>query len=54
MMKADVLGATWETNHLLLFKASADWIKNNSIENRSRGELKIGYQVADKRKEEIK
>lgn len=35
--------AIWETNHLLLFKASADWLKSTAVSGTSKGELKLGY-----------
>lgn len=40
--------ASWETNHLLLFKASADWLKNTAIAGKSNGEIKLGYSVAQR------
>jgi pimeloyl-ACP methyl ester carboxylesterase len=38
--------ASWETNHLLLFKASADWLKHTAVSGTSHGELKLGYSSA--------
>ncbi len=35
--------AMWEANHLLLFKASADWLKNMAITGEARGEIKLGF-----------
>jgi pimeloyl-ACP methyl ester carboxylesterase len=35
--------AMWERNHLLLFKASLDWLKDGKVNGSSRGELKLGY-----------
>ena len=46
--------ASWETNHLLLFKASADWIKNNAIGTLTRGEIKLGYKTTGSSKQAIK
>jgi len=37
--------ANWETNHLLLFKASADWLKNKTIAGASLGKLKLGAHI---------
>lgn len=36
--------AAWETNHHLLFKASAEWLQQNSVEGQSTGTLKLGYR----------
>lgn len=38
--------ANWETNHLLMFKASADWLKDTAIEGKTKGVLKLGYSRA--------
>ena len=35
--------AMWEKNHLLLFKASADWLTNGSVNGMKEGMLKLGY-----------
>jgi len=35
--------AMWERNHLLLFKASLDWLKEGKVNGVSAGELKLGY-----------
>ena len=35
--------AMWERNHLLLFKASLDWLKDGKVNGISEGELKLGY-----------
>jgi pimeloyl-ACP methyl ester carboxylesterase len=35
--------AMWEKNHLLLFKASLDWLKDGRINGVSRGQLKLGF-----------
>ena len=35
--------AMWERNHLLLFKASLDWLKDGKVNGVSEGELKLGY-----------
>ncbi len=34
--------AMWEKNRLLLFKASADWLRDGSVNGTSTGELKLG------------
>ena len=35
--------AMWERNHLLLFKASLEWLKDGKVNGLSEGELKLGY-----------
>ena len=35
--------AMWEKNHLLLFKASLEWLKDGKVNGMSAGELKLGY-----------
>ena len=35
--------AMWEKNHLLLFKASLEWLKAGKVNGTSEGELKLGY-----------
>ena len=35
--------AMWERNHLLLFKASLDWLRDGKVNGISEGELKLGY-----------
>ena len=35
--------AMWERNHLLLFKASLEWLKDGSVNGTSEGEVKLGY-----------
>jgi esterase/lipase len=35
--------AMWERNHLLLFKASLEWLKHGKVNGTSEGELKLGY-----------
>ena len=35
--------AMWERNHLLLFKASLDWLKDGRVNGVSEGELRLGY-----------
>jgi esterase/lipase len=35
--------AMWERNHLLLFKASLEWLKDGRVNGISAGELKLGY-----------
>jgi len=33
----------WEMNHLLLFQASLEWLKNGKVKGRSEGVIKLGY-----------
>ena len=35
--------AMWEKNHVLLFKASLEWLKDGKVNGTSVGELKLGY-----------
>ena len=35
--------AMWEKNHLLLFQASLEWLKDGKVNGMSEGELKLGY-----------
>jgi pimeloyl-ACP methyl ester carboxylesterase len=35
--------AMWEKNHLLLFKASAEWLTKGSVNGQQEGMLKLGY-----------
>jgi pimeloyl-ACP methyl ester carboxylesterase len=35
--------AMWERNHLLLFKASLEWLRDGKVNGISEGELKMGY-----------
>jgi pimeloyl-ACP methyl ester carboxylesterase len=35
--------AMWERNHLLLFKASLEWLRDGKVNGMSDGELKLGY-----------
>jgi pimeloyl-ACP methyl ester carboxylesterase len=35
--------AMWEKNHLLLFKASLDWLTTGKVDGVSRGVVKLGY-----------
>jgi hypothetical protein len=35
--------ALWEKNRLLLFRASAEWLKEGKVSGVSAGELKLGY-----------
>jgi len=35
--------AMWEKNHLLLFKASAEWLTKGSVNGQHEGMLKLGY-----------
>jgi hypothetical protein len=33
----------WERNHLLLFKASLEWLTDSSVNGTKEGILKLGY-----------
>lgn len=35
--------AMWEMNHLLLFKASLDWLEKGSVNGVSHGMIRLGY-----------
>jgi len=35
--------AMWEKNHLLLFRASVEWLKQGSVEGKQEGMLRLGY-----------
>jgi hypothetical protein len=35
--------AMWERNHLLLFKASLEWLTDSSVNGTKEGILKLGY-----------
>jgi len=35
--------AMWEKNHLLLFKASLEWLQQGSVEGKQEGMLRLGY-----------
>ena len=35
--------AMWERNHLLLFKASLEWLRDGKVNGMSEGEVKLGY-----------
>ena len=35
--------AMWEKNHLLLFRASLDWLTTGSVNGSKDGMLKLGY-----------
>jgi pimeloyl-ACP methyl ester carboxylesterase len=35
--------AMWEKNHLLLFRASLDWLTNGSVNGKQEGMLQLGY-----------
>ncbi|MBV8841401.1 MAG: alpha/beta fold hydrolase [Bryobacterales bacterium] len=35
--------AMWEKNHMLLFRASLEWLTKGSVENKPEGMLKLGY-----------
>jgi esterase/lipase len=34
--------AMWEKNHMLLFKASLEWLRDGKVNGVSQGELKLG------------
>jgi hypothetical protein len=34
----------WERNHLLLFKASLEWLSKGSVTDKKEGLLKLGYE----------
>jgi pimeloyl-ACP methyl ester carboxylesterase len=35
--------AMWETNHLLLFRASLEWLTSGTVEGMSQGVVRLGY-----------
>ena len=35
--------AMWERNHLLLFGASLEWLRDGKVKGMSEGEVKLGY-----------
>jgi alpha-beta hydrolase superfamily lysophospholipase len=35
--------AMWEKNHLLLFKASLEWLEQGTVQGQSQGMLRLGY-----------
>jgi pimeloyl-ACP methyl ester carboxylesterase len=35
--------AMWETNHLLLFRASLEWLTSGTVEGMARGVVRLGY-----------
>jgi hypothetical protein len=35
--------AMWERNHLILFKASLEWLVQGSVDGKKEGILKMGY-----------
>ena len=35
--------AMWEKNHLLLFKASLEWLMQGSVQGKQEGMLRLGY-----------
>ncbi len=35
--------AMWETNHLLLFQASLEWLRDGTVMGKTEGELRMGY-----------
>jgi pimeloyl-ACP methyl ester carboxylesterase len=35
--------AMWETNHLLLFRSSLEWLESGKVNGMSEGELRLGY-----------
>jgi hypothetical protein len=46
MFRSDTIAvrhnAMWEKNHLLLFRASLEWLKDGKVNGMSAGELKLG------------
>jgi pimeloyl-ACP methyl ester carboxylesterase len=38
--------AMWETNHLLLFRASLEWLTRGSVNGKQEGMLRLGYEGA--------
>jgi pimeloyl-ACP methyl ester carboxylesterase len=38
--------AAWERNHLLLFKASLEWLTSTSVNGAKQGMVKLGYPSA--------
>jgi hypothetical protein len=37
----------WERNHLLLFRASLDWLTQGSVNGTKEGILRLGYGAPD-------
>ena len=35
--------AMWEKNHLLLFRASLEWLRNGTVNGKAEGEIRLGY-----------
>jgi pimeloyl-ACP methyl ester carboxylesterase len=35
--------AMWEKNHLLLFQASLEWLKDGTVQGKQQGEFRLGY-----------
>lgn len=35
--------ALWEKNHLLLFRASLEWLRDGSVNGNKEGVIKLGY-----------
>ena len=35
--------AMWEKNHLLLFKASAEWLRDGRVAGKTQGKVRLGY-----------
>jgi len=35
--------AMWEANHLLLFRASLEWLTNGTVEGMKQGVVRLGY-----------
>jgi len=36
--------ALWERNHLLLFRASLEWLEHGTVNGQSNGTVRLGYQ----------
>jgi pimeloyl-ACP methyl ester carboxylesterase len=35
--------AMWEKNHLLLFQASLEWLRDGTVQGKQQGEIRLGY-----------
>jgi len=35
--------AMWEKNHLMLFQASLEWLKDGTVQGKQQGEIRLGY-----------
>ena len=41
--------AMWEKHHLVLFRASLEWLQNGTVNGQTAGMLKMGYQFSGRR-----